>query len=144
MSNCYEVIRILSLHHAGTFDVRNISLNQSQPITEGRVCLNVDFVDGYETPAEIFILFKSNKSNFFKRLNETSTMCVQNVPPNSTYDIFAIDGDAKDQIDTAAAVNITGVFVPYYVPPTTPSSTIVTGKSNIVSNGTSIQIPPWA
>ena len=97
----------------------------------GRACFNVSFVKGHETPAEAFIQLISNTSNDISKTINESSNCVRNLQSNTTYDIRAIDADAADQINSTAAVTIlSGVFVPYYDPPTSAGTTsIVTGES---------------
>ena len=96
----------------------------------GRACFNVNFVTGHETPAEAFIQLNSNTSNDITKTIDESSNCVRNLQSNTTYDIRAIDADAKYQINSTAAFTISGVFVPYYDPPTSAETTsIVTGES---------------
>ena len=80
------------LHYAGTFDVRNISLDR--PVDEGHVCFKITYVRGHELPAKTFILLKTNETGS-NTLNYTiieELDCISDVPPNGVYTSYLMCG----------------------------------------------------
>ena len=80
------------------------------------MCLNVQYVEGHELPAECYVVFRysSTGHDMYNTTIQELSMCILNVPPHPSYTIIATDGDAVDEINTIAPVTILGVAVPEY------------------------------
>ena len=115
---------ILNTLSSGTFDVREAN----ESVINGQVCLDIKYVEGHEPDPESAVAFRSSVTGSYLH-NATingSSGCIT-VDPNPAYDVLITDEDAEDEIDTIAAVTITGVFVPNITTTTTTPSVTSTG-----------------
>ena len=83
----------------------------------GRVCLNVTYVEGHAEPASSYILFICSTTgiNMYNGTIDQTENCMK-VDPHPSYDILVTDADAAEQVinDAVAPVTITGVVVPNF------------------------------
>ena len=83
----------------------------------GRVCLDVTYVEGHVQPASSYILFRCSTtgSNVHNGTINQTANCMK-VDPNPSYTIIVTDddADAEEVISSVAPVTILGVAVPEY------------------------------
>ena len=104
----------------GTFDVHKVT----ESVINGQVCLDINYINGHEPNPNSFVVFRCSITRSYMHNATISGIlgCIT-VDPHPAYVVLITDEDAKEEIDTTAAVIITGVFVPNTITTTTPSVT---------------------
>ena len=77
------------LHISGTFDLRNISI--AHPVTNGQVCLSVEYVEGHDPNPSCFVMFRciATAGHDMSTVINGTMMCVHLSP--QVYTIVATD-----------------------------------------------------
>ena len=113
--------------------MRNISI--THPVTNGQVCLSVEYVEGHDTNPSCFVMFRciATAGHDMSTVINGTMMCVHLSP--QVYTIVATDTDINT---TTPPVIIYNVTVPYY-PQTT--SSMLSPSTVLMSSSQSLLMP---
>ena len=108
--------------------MRNISI--VHPVTNGQVCLSVEYVEGHDPSPSCFVMFRciATAGHDMSTVINGTMMCVHLSP--QVYTIVATD--TINDINTTTPVIIYNVTVPYYP----MSSSILSSSTALISTST--------